>query len=78
MRYFELEPGESAPEGADRLIITKLQTGRFQVDAVVARRAGEAFSRAGPFASEEEALDAGFSGAAEAGSSLIFLERRSA
>lgn len=77
MQILEMPAGQSAPEGADRIIITPLSDGYFQIDGVIVANTVAIFFSPAPFPSEADALTAALAWASDKETELVFIERRS-
>lgn len=78
MDIFELPPGEKAPECADRIVLTHLEDGSFQIEAVIATGADAMFFSPPPFSSEVDALTAALLWTTDKSEGAVVLERREA
>lgn len=78
MQVVEMPPGQSAPEGADRIVITPLEDSTFQVDGVIAADTVAIYFSPAPFASEADALTAALAWVSDKETNLVVVERRSA
>jgi hypothetical protein len=77
MQIVEMPPGQSAPEGANRIIITPLKDGTFQVDGEIAVGTVAICFSPTPFASEADALTAALAWACDNQTDLVVIERQS-
>lgn len=76
MGVIDLPPGENAPEGANRIVITATRHGKLQVDATVERGSeGAVFlATADEFATVRKARHAAVEWARAQGADLVYVE----